>query len=68
LILSLVSSAIRCVFISMLSQIKLYKRYLFWPGSGKCPLQKPALTLTILIAAYRGCLRRARQTQKQRPT
>jgi len=49
-ILSLVSSAIRRVFISLLSQIRLYKRYLFWSGSGKCSLQTPALTLTILIA------------------
>jgi len=67
-ILSLVSSAIRCVFISLLSQIRLYQRYLFSSGSGKCPLQTPALTLTKLIAVYRGFLRRARQTQDQRPT
>jgi len=68
MILSLVSSAIRYVFISLLSQIRLYKRSIFSSGSGKCPLQTPALTLTMLIAAYRGFLRRARQTQKQCPT
>ena len=60
LILSLVSSAVRCVFISVPSQIRLYKRHLFWPGSGKCPFQTPALTLIILIAVCRGFHRRAR--------
>jgi hypothetical protein len=67
-ILSLVSSVIRCVFICMLSHFRLYKRYIFWPVSGKCPLQTPAFSLTILIAVYRGFLRRTRQMQKQRPT
>jgi hypothetical protein len=67
-ILSLMSPAIHCVFICMLSHFRLYKRYLFWPGSGKCPLQTPALSLTILIAVHRGFLGRAIQTQKQLPT